>query len=378
MSGTTYETPKPDELRFLHDAIDSYHGDRLQGVRVGMLMALAPVDEETGEIKAPALKHHGWPCLALARIVPTKDRVAGLPDAMIYVDGDAWKGMTKAERLALIDHELTHFDFPAKRGEDCHGRPKLKLRPHDHEFGWFDEVAERHRLASQEVRQAQRFATTCGQLYLLGHEDDADAEPVQMEIASRPIEAKARLTEAAKRLGDTKVTIAAGGRSTTTTMTRLAEVTAEVADGLTRPAGLQVADELVAAIGKVKATTLRDRVDALLSVELSVSTVTALLCAEQARASMKPRTTFLGFLEKHASFDVEVTDADQWAALLLCHSVGAPKLEHVERGVPLIADLAVVRYVQGLELARGKAARAVVIQLCEERLAELFEQGGAS
>lgn len=157
---------------------------------------------------------------------------------------------------------------------------------------------------------------------------------------------------------------------------------------MARPAGMLVHDELIAAIGRVKGNTLRDRVDALLEAEgdpLRTSTVAALLWAEGCRASTKPRTSLLAFLENavvrhsvESPDEVEVSDADRWAALLLCYSVGAPKTEHVEAGVPLIVDLAVIRYVQTVESGRGKSARPAVIALCEERLAELYDQGGAA
>lgn len=379
MSGTTYTEATSEAKAYLSDAKTRYHDQRLDGVRVGMLMAYAPEDKDTGDPKGPALKRHGVPCLALVRIVPTKDRVAGMPDAMIYVDGDAWRGLTHSERLALLDHELEHIDFPTNRGEDCHGRPKLKIKPHDHEFGWFDAVAERHGSSSQEVRQATRFVNIFGQIYLPGLGDD-DSTAEQMEIAARPIaraiEAKsAKARSALAKLGDTKVTM---------TPTEMSERLAAAGD---RPAGMLVHDELIAAIGKVKAKDLQDRVNALLEAEggpVRMPTVAALLWAEGCRASAKPRSSLLAFFERTLDFhrqraeDIEVSDADCWAALLLCYSVGAPKTEHVEAGVPLIVDLAVIRYVQTVESGRGKSARPAVIALCEERLAELYDQGGAA
>jgi hypothetical protein len=48
---------------------------------------------------------------------------------------------------------------------DAVGRPKLLMRKHDHQFGWFDEVAQRHGEASPEVRQARVLMESSGQLY---------------------------------------------------------------------------------------------------------------------------------------------------------------------------------------------------------------------
>jgi hypothetical protein len=48
---------------------------------------------------------------------------------------------------------------------DALDRPKLAMRKHDHQFGWFDEVAQRHGEASPEVRQARVLMEKSGQLY---------------------------------------------------------------------------------------------------------------------------------------------------------------------------------------------------------------------
>lgn len=73
------------------------------------------------------------------------------------------------ERAALIDHEIYHL-MPAKDKNqrfkcDDQGRPILKLRKHDHQFGWFDEIARRHGENSGEVRQARDLVAKFGQVY---------------------------------------------------------------------------------------------------------------------------------------------------------------------------------------------------------------------
>jgi hypothetical protein len=64
----------------------------------------------------------------------------------------------------LIDHELTHL---AKKGTifDPLDRPKLSMRLHDHQFGWFDQIAKRHGRASIEVKQVRAFFESSGQMY---------------------------------------------------------------------------------------------------------------------------------------------------------------------------------------------------------------------
>jgi hypothetical protein len=80
--------------------------------------------------------------------------------------------MSDAERLALLDHELTHVEVVYEV------RPrKLRTRHHDRTYGWFDEVAQKHGEASQEVQQARRFAADeAGQLYFTGKAFERRAE----------------------------------------------------------------------------------------------------------------------------------------------------------------------------------------------------------
>ncbi len=67
-----------------------------------------------------------------------------------------------------MDHELTHLELAEKEGApvlDDGGRPKLKMRLHDYEFGWFTEVAERHKENAIEVQQARALIDGDGQVY---------------------------------------------------------------------------------------------------------------------------------------------------------------------------------------------------------------------
>jgi putative metallopeptidase len=93
-----------------------------------------------------------------------------MADASIVVDRATWLSLSPAQRSALIDHELQHFervldDESERPKSDAIGRPKLAMRKHDHQFGWFDEIAQRHGDASFEVRQAKQLIEHSGQLY---------------------------------------------------------------------------------------------------------------------------------------------------------------------------------------------------------------------
>ena len=150
---------KADDLAGLVSAVMKKWHKKLKdaGVTVSVLYAHAPRDKETGEPTGPALKLHGSICAAVIKINSHKARVAGMTDAEITVDGDRWNDWTEAQHQALIDHELEHLELViGEDGEvkldDCH-RPKLKTRPHDHEIGVFESVAQRHGANSFEAKQ---------------------------------------------------------------------------------------------------------------------------------------------------------------------------------------------------------------------------------
>lgn len=140
-------------------------------LQIDFIFARATVDTD-GMPTGPAVKHGGYPADAVARILTTKDRVMGRGDCEIVIDEDRWMLLTDEEKDALLDHELEHFQIAKdKEGQpkldDIH-RPKLKMKKHDHQFGWFDNIARRHGLASGEVRQFQQlcYCDAGGQYYL--------------------------------------------------------------------------------------------------------------------------------------------------------------------------------------------------------------------
>ncbi len=154
----------PDAATLLEKIQAEYHPD-LDGVSV---TALFVFDEEASS--ESVLKHHGYPAGAVCRITPLRERAQGLGDASIVIDRATWLALTQAQREALLDHELTHLtrvidEDTGQPKSDVLGRPKLAMRQHDHQFGWFDEIAQRHGEASPEVRQAKALMESSGQLY---------------------------------------------------------------------------------------------------------------------------------------------------------------------------------------------------------------------
>ena len=164
-----------DQQVVLQRVLEKHH-DRLSmaGVTIDLLEARSELDEE-GEPNAPALRHGGYEALAIARVVSHRDRVKGCADASIEIDGHWWEEASVQERKALVDHELCHLEVVYEDLDeeipkrDPGGRPKLRIRKHDRQYGWFDEVAERWGTASQEHQQARQMVEArVRQVYQLG------------------------------------------------------------------------------------------------------------------------------------------------------------------------------------------------------------------
>jgi hypothetical protein len=175
------------------EQIQAAHHEELEDVTVSALFVF---DSESSD---PVLKHQGYPAGAVVRITPVKDRALGVSDATIVIDRAGWLALSQRQRNALIDHELTHLTRVTDKESgdpvfDSLDRPKLAMRKHDHQFGWFDEVAQRHGEASPEVRQARHLMESSGQLYF-------DFEPRQVEMSNtgRQIQAAAVKAERKKR-----------------------------------------------------------------------------------------------------------------------------------------------------------------------------------
>lgn len=135
---------------------DRYHKPLKEaGVTIDLLLAHASRDQNDDPVGA-AVKHGGYPAAAVIKIVSLKDRVAGLGDAQMIVDGDKWDEWTDAELDALLDHELTHLEIVVDKDgaivQDDAGRPKLKIRLHDFQIGGFHSIAKKHKEDAFEVQ----------------------------------------------------------------------------------------------------------------------------------------------------------------------------------------------------------------------------------
>lgn len=139
-----YRKADPSVENLLDKVIGEHHPHLAEsGLTVDLLMAY-------GTVKNPLhpVKHHGYPALAVIRIMSAKDRAKGLSDCEITIDGEWWKKAPIENRKAVLDHELTHLQSD---GEDDEGRLRLCIRRHDIQLGLFTEVAQRHGIHSLEM-----------------------------------------------------------------------------------------------------------------------------------------------------------------------------------------------------------------------------------
>lgn len=161
----------PDEVRFMAAALlctQPEHKPLVDNkVTIDYLFATAEEDVD-GNPKGYALKLHGVKSLAICRRNTLKARALGLSDAEICIDKEWWEGANEKEQAALLDHELYHLEVKeTEEGvqKDDLGRPKLNIRKHDYQFGWFNHIAKRHGIHSQERKQAAQLMDDAGQYY---------------------------------------------------------------------------------------------------------------------------------------------------------------------------------------------------------------------
>ena len=160
-----YESAGDDVREIVAEVMEKYHGQLHEaGVEIAVKMAVAKRDKD-GRPRLPALKVRGVPANGAIRVTTPLERSMDVGDAIMLLDGEQWPDWSDAQRRALIDHELTHL-IVADTGDDDkdtddYGRPKLSIRPHDREFGWFDEVAKRHGEHSFEHSQLAAFRKSC-------------------------------------------------------------------------------------------------------------------------------------------------------------------------------------------------------------------------
>lgn len=157
-------TPAPEPvLDMLQDVIKRWHSDV---EKAGVTFDAFMVANDSG----PAIMVRGQQALACVKAMPEIERAQGTSDVRLLIDAEEWEKLSDPQRIGLLDHEVYHVK-PVRDDKnggfklDSEGRPKIAMRKHDVEVGWFVEVAERHKDASPEVSQAKRLYDNFGQAF---------------------------------------------------------------------------------------------------------------------------------------------------------------------------------------------------------------------
>lgn len=168
-------------MKLFHPALHS------AGVKVDLIS----VADDDPDVEHP-LKLRGMPAYAICKIVDIKGRTMGRGDAEIVIDEGRYLTMPDATKDAVLDHELEHLEVElSKKGKiklDCARRPKLKMRLHDVEYGWFESVAKRHGIASIECKQATKLFLFHEQTFFGFIKDAAMVEASPTSIMDRMVE----------------------------------------------------------------------------------------------------------------------------------------------------------------------------------------------
>ncbi len=152
----TYETADSTTDAQVYQVMRTLHpGLHDAGVELTILFARAARDAD-GNMTGPAITVGGYPAYALIKVCSLKDRVGGLKDAVLLLDGDQWVDVYEEMANAIIDRELTRLevklDKTGKTKLDDVGRPVLGLRKYDILISGFRECADRHKGDSLEVQ----------------------------------------------------------------------------------------------------------------------------------------------------------------------------------------------------------------------------------
>lgn len=164
----------------------------------------------------------GWPANAMIRKTSDKERALGLEDSVIIFDWTVWEELTDEQQVALVAHELYHIQLVEEGGHfepdpadatkevwkplymrDDAGRPKIAMRKHDIEVGWFLKIAERFGPHSMEVKQAKEIVDVHGQMLLFGEGTSGEKLTKAMQKLKTAIGkgGKIKVTHAGKTVG---------------------------------------------------------------------------------------------------------------------------------------------------------------------------------
>lgn len=147
-----YDQPSEQVIALIKSTIKEFHPE-LDEAQVTVDAIMAYND------KGFAVKAGGYPALACIKANSLANRIKGLADALITIDGDSYDSMSEAQQKALIDDQLYCLMITRDKEQniktDDASRPKLRLKKCDYRLSWFREIAVRHGSNSPERYQAK-------------------------------------------------------------------------------------------------------------------------------------------------------------------------------------------------------------------------------
>ena len=144
----------------------------------------------------PAVKLHGYPCIATIGKVAYKDRIRGAGDAVLTIDTAEWNDLLPEERVATLAHELEHLDFPGMRqlGEhwvpklDQAERPVIAIKLHDIVVGGFTKIVQQYGDHAIEKQSLDRANSAIRQMALPFDQEESEepADTVTFRTRTSP------------------------------------------------------------------------------------------------------------------------------------------------------------------------------------------------
>ena len=157
-----YDFLEADDVDLIEEALTAYH-PRLISLNCTVRAIMAEKLNRDEEM-VPCLKGYGG-VFALAKISVIKPRgkIFVKHDAEIVICKASWTPLNRAQKLAVLDHELTHLEPNLdKEGHpiiDEDGRPLMKLRPDDFIVWGFHSIIAKHKENSMEGPAVRMLAT---------------------------------------------------------------------------------------------------------------------------------------------------------------------------------------------------------------------------
>ena len=178
-----YNQANSEVKEVVNDLVASFYPDLEEcQATIGVFM----VHPTPSKIDKPALMVGGYPAEAHIRIVPYKDRVAGMADVILYLDGPNWYNADETERRSLVDRCLYRLEVQRDKKNnafktDDRGRPTLKLKKYDFQVNGFNTIVHRYGRYGVDAKAIEALSLHYNTLLPVDSGSDEETEPATDE-----------------------------------------------------------------------------------------------------------------------------------------------------------------------------------------------------